>query len=219
MKNKLILLMIVLQSVTGFASRDCDEKTCQHQRTLDVLKDRVSDSSFSKEQDAACPSGGTQVIEAAKSFEGSLLKAQGLLLQLQNVVGSEQRKILADNSKCGECKQKNIVSTVSISRPKDPSYSAICENRTTEGFTKDFANASDAARYTKAVMDGKNSEGQMLRNVCPDPCSYYVYTGETRVNENQIRLNLVVRCGQPRGSLFATYLYSGAVVQQWTCVK
>jgi hypothetical protein len=47
---------------------------------------------------------------------------------------------------------------------------------------------------------------------------FYVYTAETPLPNKQVRLNLVVRCGQPRGSLFATYSYSAGFLKQWTCV-
>lgn len=219
MKSKLILFFVLAQSLTVLASRDCDEKVCQHERTLETLKERVSDLSLSNEQDQTCPSGGVEVLESSQVFEGSLLKAQGILLQIQGQINAEQKKTQKDNSKCGECEQKNLVSTVSVSRPKNPTVSSMCENRSTEAFSKEFSTVAEAGKYTKAVLDGRNQEGQVLRGACPDPCSYYVYTGETLLPNNQVRLNLVVRCGQPRGSLFATYQYSGALVHQWTCAK
>ena len=217
MKSKLFVFMMILISWTAKASRDCDENVCQHERSLEVIKDKAADLTFSNSQDPSCPAGGIELIESSQNFEGSLLKAQGFLLQLQTFMNKEKTKVSLDQTKCGDCKQKNLVTTVSISRPKAPQYSSICENRSTEGFQKEFESSAEAVRYSKAVMDGKNKEGQLLRSVCPDPCSYYVYTGETPLPSKNVRLSLVVRCGQPRGSLFATYLYSAALVKQWTC--
>ncbi len=216
--NMTVIVLASLISIPSFAASDCDE-SCQHQRTLRTVREKTIDSSFQSEQDANCPEGGADLVNLSKSLEGSLLSANQSLRQIEIAAAQASQAVFQDTKKCGSCRQKNLISSVSISRPKSPGFDQSCQSRPTESFEGLFRNKSESAAFVKSVLDGNNKEGQILRQSCPDPCSYYVYTAETQVGPTQTRVQLVVRCGQPRGGVFSKYIYSGALVHQWSCTK
>lgn len=213
-----IFSLMILSTLMSFtvAAADCDE-ACQHRRTLALIQDKIIDPSNSNDQDPSCPPAGANMVANSKSFEGGLLKAKGYLQQIQQEVQKNTKALSSDQSKCGSCQQKNIVSGVSVSRPKEARPNVACNDRPTEVFTREFRSDSEAQAYIEQVMDGDNADGKQLAVSCPDPCSFYVYTGTTPLEGGASRLNLAVRCSHPRGSVFSTYAFSGSVLQEWSC--
>lgn len=202
-------------SQTPKQQQPCD-RACQYQSALKRVEANVADHSKNGPQDKNCPAAGIRTQSVRAVYEGSLLSAEGILMQIQSVVKTETAPVLADQSRCGSCEQVNVVSPLTTTRPKSPAFNRVCEGRPTETVRGEFANEQAAKVFVEQALRGENADGERLYAACPDPCSFNVYNAYTQVG-SKIRINLVVQCGHPKGGLFAKYEFGGGYVHEWTC--
>lgn len=210
------LVFLSLKSLGAGVRNGCD-RSCRHQQGLDQVQQLIMDHAKNGMQDADCPSSGIETHILSQQIEGGIMSAEGMIRQMQQVLRRESVPVQQDRSKCGVCSQNNIVSPVTVSRPKVPTYDVSCENRPTETLRGDFSNENEAADFVKGALQGQGSDGERLYAACPDPCSFNVYNGQTSLSSGKIRLNLVVQCGMPKGGIFSKYVFNGALVHEWTC--
>ena len=208
-------LLLGVRFAEGASQQQCD-RACQYRAGLKRVEANVADHSKNGPQDQSCPAAGIRTQRLAKIQEGSLLSAEGILMQIQTAVKAEAEPALKDQSRCGSCEQVNVVSPLTTSRPKAPSYNRTCDGRPTETVRGEFASEQAAKSFVEQALRGENRDGERLYAACPDPCSFNVYNAYTQVG-SKIRINLVVQCGQPKGGLFAKYEFGGGYVHEWTC--
>jgi len=192
---------------------------CQHQKTLQTLEAKLVEASSAGKSDSSCPVAGHKMQEGTQFLQGSLLSANGLIKQVNSGLDTAAQTLTADASHCGSCKETNIVSRASVSRPRQVGDETVCSAHPAQSLRGDFDSTEQAQSFAQATLNKNNDQGKKLYEVCPDPCSFYVYSTQTGLPGGKIRLNMVVRCGQPRGGIFAKYIFSGALVQEWTCKK
>lgn len=192
-----------------------------HSVALQETEQAVRDHSLHGPQDQGCPQPGIRTQQSPTGFSGTLSSAERFLSQVSQSLRGEAAALQSETRRCGACRQNNVVSFVTTTRPITVSQSDRCNSVPTQKFRGEFADQNRGQRFVKDVLDGKNSEGQQLAAGCPDPCSYYVYSASTPMSNGGVRINLVVQCGQPRsgGVVFAKYGFGGALVQEWTCSR
>lgn len=213
----LLLMVHVQSSGMGVRPREACDRNCRNTLGLRQAEEAIKDHVKTGMQDPDCPEAGVVTTSLAQQIEGGIMGAEGMIQQMQQILKSEAGKVALDQSKCGVCAQNNVVSPVTISRPKFPGYQSFCENRATEIVRGDFNSESEAARFVKNALQGNGSDGERLYAACPDPCSFYVYNGQTTLANGKTRLNVVVQCGMPKGGIFSKYVFNGALVHEWTC--
>lgn len=214
----LLMTVFTMMNSAEAVQMACDE-SCRHKKSLQEMAKYVEDHARNGRQDRGCPKGGKQVRETRTVLEGSLFSAEGIVKQINQSNKREAQPLRMDQSKCGSCEQINVVSETTVSRPKTSKYVARCETYPTQNVRGEFNSEMDAAKYAEAVLKQRNNDGDRLYAGCPDPCSFYIYNALTPLSNGKVRLNLTVRCGQPREGLMSKYVFSGALVQEWTCAK
>ncbi|MGZ5278473.1 MAG: hypothetical protein ACXWC9_00925 [Pseudobdellovibrionaceae bacterium] len=171
--------------------------------------------------DKSCPSGSAEVVENLAEQKGKLLSAIGTMQSILNQTTAAVNARKNDSSRCGSCKQTNVVSSFAIVSPEKTILSPECENRPSETFAKDFSNAKEIQDFTQDLLKGKGSDGERLADNCPNPCAYYITTAQTLLASGDTHLTLTIQCGQPRkDSIFsAAYIFKAGMIQQWTCSR
>ncbi len=171
--------------------------------------------------DKSCPAGGTEVVENMVEKKGKLLSAVGTMQSILSETASAVGPRKADASRCGSCKQTNVISTFAAVSPEKITSTSECENRPTETFAQDFSDSKDLQDYTQDLLKGKGDDGKRLEKNCPNPCAYYITTAQTALADDKTHLTLTIQCGQPRkdGILSASYNFKAGLIQQWTCTK
>lgn len=193
------------------------DQECKFQESIELTKEAVADHVKHGPQDPSCPAAGIAYAPSKAVIESGLTSAKSSLAKIEAALAGESSSLRSDKTKCGACQQVNVVSPVTVTRPKSPRLDARCDNRPTETVHGEFSTRAESEAFAKAVLDGNNQEGKRVYAACPDPCSFYVYNATTTLANGKTRLNLLVQCGHPRGSLFATYKFNGGHVQEWTC--
>jgi len=171
--------------------------------------------------DKSCPSGGAEVVDNIAEQKGKLLSALGTMQSLLNQTTAAVNARKTDNSRCGACKQTNVVSSFAVVHPEKTVLSPECENRPSETFAQDFSTAKEIQDFTQDLLKGKGADGERLADNCPNPCAYYITTAQTPLPSGATHLTLTIQCGQPRkDSIFsAAYIFKAGMIQQWTCLR
>jgi hypothetical protein len=171
--------------------------------------------------DKSCPAGGTEVVENMVEKKGKLLSAVGTMQSILSETSASMGPRKADASRCGSCKQTNVVSTFAVVNPEKTTSTPECENRPTETFAQNFANSKDLQDYTQDLLKGKGDDGKRLEKNCPNPCAYYITTAQTVLPDGKTHLTLAIQCGQPRkdGIFSASYNFKAGLIHQWTCTQ
>lgn len=211
------LLMTTLNTNANAAA--CNE-ACRHQRSLSQLTEVVLDHSKNGPQDLECAESGSRLSEAKLVLEGGVMSSKNLAEKILQNLQMHAGRLQTDQSQCGgTCQQTNVISQIVVSRPKTAGVNAKCSSYPDQLVKDEFDSEEEAASFVEETLRGNNRQGERLHAGCPDPCSFYVYNAATKKDDDRIQLNLMVRCGDPRGSLFSKYVFSGALVQEWTCQK
>lgn len=191
-----------------------------HQNALKFTQDAIADHSLHGPQSPKCPAAGINTIESSQIIEGRLTSAKKALTTIESSLNNEAGQFKNEVSKCGQCKQHNVVTPITVTRPRNlGAQTQTCDNRPIELVRSEFASRTEAEEFVKVTLDKGNHEGERIYAGCPDPCSFYVYNAMTPLENGKTRLQLVVQCGQPRSGLLAKYIFSGALVHEWTCSK
>ncbi len=169
--------------------------------------------------DTSCPASGSQVVPNLTEKKSNLL---GAMKTVQAVITDTEAAVNArktDVSRCGSCKQTNVVSAFAAVNPEKFVLNPACDNRPSETFSKDFASQKDIQTYTQALLQGSSEDGQRLSDNCPNPCTYYITTSQTVLANGATHVALTIQCGQPRkDSVFtAAYVFKAGVIHQWSC--
>ena len=215
-------LILAFGSFSLAANDSCDQK-CIVQKSLIELKEHVADISKTGRQDIECPKAGIEILGLKEHFDGGLMSGKlSLLPQVNVLLVAKEKTLNSDGSKCGSCRQTNQTTVIvnSFPQPVTPAID-FCKNQPTQLFRQEFTSRQDAADYAVETVKGNGRDGKKLLAGCPDPCSFYVMTATTQLPTGKTRLNLSVRCDQPRdgSAFFATYHYSGNLIHEWTCTK
>ncbi|MEZ0391098.1 MAG: hypothetical protein ACAH59_02710 [Pseudobdellovibrionaceae bacterium] len=168
-----------------------------------------------------CPESGLEIVEKIESKKGTLMNATASVDEIMLSVKPKVDEKQADTSRCGTCQQKNLVSYLASINPVKIRPVVECESMPAQTFVADLKDKEDIKRYTENTLQGTNSEGKQMAKACPSPCSYYVTTAQTPLNNGKTHLTLTVQCGQPRKDsvLTADYDFKGGLVHQWVCSK
>lgn len=169
--------------------------------------------------DHNCPIQDSETFENMAFKNGKIMSAIQTVQTVITELDPEVARRQADQSRCGACRQENIVSSfvaVSAEKIKDDSR---CDNRPMETLVQEFSSKQEVQNYSAAVLQGRNEEGERLAENCPNPCVYYITTAQTPLPSGNIHLTLTVQCGHPRrdGILSAIYNFRAGVIHQWTC--
>ena len=185
-----------------------------------VLAGNPLASSTAAAQDPACPAPGYQVVHPVETGTGKAVSSATTILGMINSAAGERAKLQNDTTKCGPCKQTNIVSTFSTSAPSELRSDVICANPFARNFQHDFNN-QDIESYATDILRGKNPEGAKLNSDCPDTCSLYTASAQTPLTSSTSRLDMTVSCGPQRQGkiVFAIYNFTVGLVQQWSCAS
>ena len=220
MKIALAAAVLVHIFISFAHAGTCDSKCSV---ALNQLKEHVADLSKVARRDNDCPKSGIEVLTLDKEITGGLLSAESSSLPKVNAfLKARESELNNGKSKCGVCNQKNQTSLVLNTFPKTKSQSTqFCEGRPTQVLTHEFNSIDDAKSYVISTMKGNGEEGKNLLRQCPDPCSFYIMSATTQLPNKHTRLNLSVRCDQPREgmAIFADYLFSGNWIHEWSCSK
>jgi hypothetical protein len=200
---------------------DFNKQAFMHEGLLKVEDELLILSRDTLPQDPSCPAGGHLVFENMFWIKDTLFTAMNSIDQLTDNVKPAIDQKRAENNRCGSCRQNNLVSSIASISPERTVTVPECQNRPEETFHLNIKSKKEIAKFTEALLKGKNTEGKRLAAGCPDPCAYYVNTAQTNLPSGDIHLALTVQCGQPRkDSVFsATYEYNSGVIHQWTCSK
>lgn len=171
--------------------------------------------------DTSCPADGSLVIDNVFEKKGKLMTALGTMQAILNEMAPIVTSRQSDISRCGSCKQTNVISSLAMVSPEKVVSAPECENRPTETFARDFDNTKDIQEFTQDLLKGKGDDGKRLEKNCPNPCAYYITTAQTVLPAGRTHLTLTIQCGQPRkDSIFAAaYIFKSGLVHQWACSK
>ena len=171
--------------------------------------------------DHHCPAAGLEITENVAQKNGKIMSAIGTVQAVITETEASVSRRQADQTRCGSCLQKNIVSSFVAVSPEKIKDDAQCDNRPMETLEHSFASKQEVQNYSSAVLQGRNPEGERLAENCPNPCVYYITTAQTPLANGNIHLTLTVQCGYPRKDniLSAVYNFRAGVIHQWTCQR
>ncbi len=213
-------LLAVTFVIFGFAASSASAESPedrQHANSLAALSDSVLRDSDLGSSEAGCPKAGSLLVLGGNAH-GPVNSSESKLAQIKNGMKSTVDGLNVDQSKCGSCHQVNEVTAATVSRPETEGTDSTCASKGTESARGVFANLDSAKAFAKNMLFKENSDGERLWSRC-GKCSFYVYEGQTILPSGKLKLNLNVRCGDQRKSLFSTYSFSGALIHQWNCQK
>ncbi len=211
MKSFLMVLTLVSFQFSNAAS------SVQEQAIPVMLKSVLAGNPPSA-QDPACPAAGYQVVNPVETGNGKAVSSSTTIVGMINSAAGQREKLQNDTTKCGPCKQANLVSTFSTSAPSELRSDVTCAAPFARNFQHDFNNP-DIESYATDILRGKNPEGAKLNSNCPDSCSLYTASAQTPLTASTSRLDMTVFCGpQKQGNiLFAIYNLTVGFVHQWSC--
>lgn len=185
-----------------------------------MLKSAVLRSFLPVPASSECPEGGSKSYDNVAEEQAGLMSAKSTVTNLIESARVVAKIYVNETVRCGSCKQINQVSIYTTSEPANVSVDSSCERNSAEGIQKSMPD-KDISSFVEAVVSGKTSDGQRIYAACPDPCSLYTASAVIPAANNNVLLNLVVQCGQPRnGSLFfAKYKFTAGIIHKWTCQK
>jgi hypothetical protein len=171
--------------------------------------------------DPSCPAGGTEFVQDLAGRTGKVFAAVDAIRDLMSALKPNVQAASVERTRCGSCRQNNVVSPYASASPQEYRVVPECQGRKGETFSVDVTDKSEIKDFTEEILTGKNSEGQRIQRACPDPCAYYVTTAQTDMANGKTHVTLTVQCGPPRArSVFsAAYEFRGGLIHQWSCSK
>ncbi len=226
MKLSILALVAAFQVLTiqSFAQSQIQVKPCKQNcieiAALPVMEKAVLASNPAFVQDPSCPTPGSETIKNAITGTGKAMTSAKIIKDMVAQSTTKRDLIMSDRSRCGACKQINLVSTFTTSAPNQLKLDSSCPTPFASNFQKELNN-QDIEAFANDTIRGRNAQGQQFANACSNACNLYTATASTPLSSATSRLNLTILCGQPRvGSILsATYDLSVGFVHQWVCAK
>jgi hypothetical protein len=210
------ILVILLSTLQTFAF----ETQVFMQDGLKAVQTSLSDQ-FSQQLsgDQQCPAQDSETVENLALKNGKIMSAISTVQAVITEIDPEVSRRQQDQSRCGACRQENIVSSFVAVHAEKIKDDARCDNRPMETLVQEFTSKQEVQNYSAAVLQGRNEEGERMAANCPNPCVYFITTAQTPLPSGNIHLTLTIQCGHPRkdGILSAIYNFHAGVIHQWTC--
>lgn len=220
------IAMLVIASVQ-VASAQVQIKTLQATGMAALKKSVVKHGKTPSAE--GCPESGSEEVVVNFTKKSTLTDIESAMSQASAAVSERAKSLAKDGSKCGACKQLNVVSPASMILPQidseqEANTQKACTRYPINQFTKKFASMEEGQTFILDAFKKNNAEGEKMYDTCPDPCSFYVYVATTNLSGGRKSLNMTVQCGPPKVSegflgMDSTYDLSTRVIHEWTCAK
>ncbi len=224
MKFFILAICFISIQVSAQASNDSGTETCTpkcvEKEAIPVMKKAVLAAAPPVGQASDCPASGSELIKDVQTDVGKAMTSKKIILEMVNQTAATRVKYEKDASRCGACKQVNLVSTYTTSSPNQPKPDQVCATPFARNFQHEMNN-QDIEAFANDTLRGKNAEGQKFGVDCSNTCNMYTASAETPLTPTTSRLNLTILCGPPRVGtvVFATYDLSVGFIHQWVCTK